>query len=311
MLADMKMPPYHPFRSARARERYLKRYDERSRTWPVEGETRTVETRAGETFMRVCGPRGGPPLVLLPSASATSLFWSPNIVSLARSFRVYALDNIYDFGRSVYRVSFKTVDDYMDWLDALFEALGLEDDVSLMGLSYGAWLTSQYALRFPRRLRGIVLIAPPATVRQLPGAWAWYGLTALLPHRYFLKNMMRWMFPVLSRRRDEASVKLAEEILEDAFVGLRCFKLKMPVAPTVLTDEQLGKLSEVPTLFLVGEHEVIYPAEDAVRRLGKAAPAIRARIVPDAGHDITIVQAALVNKAVVDFLQSPTSDSAA
>jgi pimeloyl-ACP methyl ester carboxylesterase len=61
----------------------------------------------------------------------------------------------------------------------------------------------------------------------------------------------------------------------------------------------------------VGEHEVIYPAKDAVRRLGEAAPAIRARIVPDAGHDITIVQAALVNETVVDFLQSLTSHSAA
>jgi pimeloyl-ACP methyl ester carboxylesterase len=307
----MKMPPHHPFCSARARDRYLKRYDERSRAWPVEGETRIVETPAGETFLRVCGPPDGPALVLLPSASANSLFWIPNIESLARSFRVYALDNIYDFGRSVYRVPFKTVDDCTDWLDALFEALGLKEDVSLMGLSYGAWLTGQYALRFPRRLRGVVLIAPPATVRQLPGAWAWYGLTALLPHRYFLRNMMRWMFPVLSRRRDEASVRLAEELLEDAFTGLRCFKLKMPVAPTVLTDEQLKKLSEVPTLFLVGEHEVIYPARDAVRRLAEAAPAVRTRIVPDAGHDITIVQAALVNEAVTHFLQSLPSDPAA
>lgn len=302
------MPPYHPFRSVRARDRYLKRYDECSRAWPVASETRTVETRAGETFMRVSGPRDGPPLVLLPSASATSLLWIPNIESLAKSFRVYALDNIYDFGRSVFRVPFKTSDDYTNWLDALFDALGLVDDVSLMGLSYGAWLTGQYALRFPRRLRGIVLIAPPATVYPLPGAWAWYGLSALLPHRYFLRNMMRWLFPVLSSREDEESVEIVEAFLEDAYMGLRCFKLKMPVAPTVLTDAQLEKLSQVPTLFLVGEHEVIYPASEAVRRLGEAAPDIRARIVPGAGHDITIVQAGLVNDAAVEFLQSLARD---
>ncbi len=305
----MKTPPHHPFRSAKAKDRYLKRYDERAQSWPGESETRTVETPAGETLVRISGPADGPPLVLLPSASATSLFWSPNIEALSESFRVYALDNIYDFGRSVYRRPFKTFDDYTDWLDSLFDALGLKGDVSLMGLSYGAWLTGRYALRFPDRLRGAVLIAPPATVQQLPGAWAWYGLTAILPHRYFLRNMMRWMFPALSKRTDPADVQLAQELLEDAFVGLRCFKLKMPATPTVLTDDELRKLSEVPTLFLVGEHEVIYPAKEAVGRLNEVAPQIRTQIIPDAGHDLTIVAAPLVNSIVTEFLTLPLMQS--
>ncbi|MBW2262896.1 MAG: alpha/beta hydrolase, partial [Deltaproteobacteria bacterium] len=271
----MKTPPHHPFRSARKRDRYLRRYDERASTWPAESETRMVETPSGETFMRISGPVEGPPLVLLPSASATSLFWRPNIEALSRTFRVHALDNIYDFGRSVFRRPFKTPDDLTSWLDEVFDALGLHGDVSLMGLSYGAWITGQYALRFPERLRAAVMIAPPATIMQLPGAWAWYGLSALIPHIHFMRNMMRWMFPVLTRRTDPESVQLREALLDDAYLGLRCFKLKMPVSPTVLTDDELARLSAVPTLFLVGEHEVIYPADKAVERLAGAAPGIR------------------------------------
>ena len=300
----MDMKPFHPFRSAKAKERYLKRYDERAATWPVPCETRTVETAAGETFMRISGSDGAPPLILLPSASSPSLIWMPNIEELSKSFRVYTLDNIYDFGRSVYRTPFKTPDDYTDWLDGVFDALGIRNDLSLMGLSYGAWLTAQYALRFSKRLRAIVMAAPPATIQQLPGAWAWYGLSALIPHRYFMKNMLRWMFPVLSKRTDETSVKLTEDLIEDAFVGLRCFKLKMPVAPTVLTDEELKKISEVPALFLVGEHEVIYPAENAIKRLNEAAPKIKAAIIPDAGHDLTIVQAPMVSTMVTNFIKT-------
>lgn len=297
----MNAPPHHPFRSAQARSRYLERYDERARAWPVESETRTVETPAGETFLRISGPVDGPALVLLPSASATSLLWIPNIEALSRTFRVFAPDNIYDFGRSVFRRPFRTPDDYTGWLDDLFDALGLGGDVSLMGLSYGAWLTCQYALRFADRLRGAVVISPPATLMELPGAWAWYGLSALLPHRYFMRNMLRWMFPVLSSRTDPESVQLCETLLEDAYLGLRCFKFKMPVTPTVLTDEELEKLSEVPTLFLVGEHEVIYPAAKAVERLAGVAPQIRTGIIPDAGHDLTIVQAELVCSCATEF----------
>jgi pimeloyl-ACP methyl ester carboxylesterase len=298
----MDTKPFHPFRSARAKERYLKRYDERAAAWPVPCRTRTVETAAGETFMRISGPDDAPALILLPSASSPSLIWMPNIEELSKSFRVYALDNIYDVGRSVYRTPFKTPDDYTGWLDGVFDALGIRGDLSLMGLSYGAWLTAQYALRFAKRLRAIVMAAPPATIQPLPGAWAWYGLSALIPHRFFMKNMLRWMFPALSRLTDEASVKLAQDLVEDAFVGLRCFKLKMPVAPTVLSDEELKKISEVPALFLVGQHEVIYPAENAIKRLTEAAPKIKAAIIPDAGHDLTIVQARMVSTMAANFI---------
>ena len=38
----MKTPPHHPFRSAKAKDKYLKRYDERASSWPGESETRTV-----------------------------------------------------------------------------------------------------------------------------------------------------------------------------------------------------------------------------------------------------------------------------
>jgi pimeloyl-ACP methyl ester carboxylesterase len=300
----MKMSVYHPFRSAKTKERYLLYYDRRAQQWPVISESRTVETSYGQTFIRISGPQDAPPLVLLPSAAATSLFWGPNIQALSACYRVYAVDNIYDFGRSVYTRPIKSPADLTTWLDELFSALALGDQINLMGLSYGAWLISQYALRFPNRLHKIVLCAPPATIFPLPGAWAWYGLTALIPHRYFLRNMTRWMFKDLTQKQDEASRKLVADLVEDAFIGLRCFKLKMLVAPTVLEDQELRSLT-VPTLFLVGEHEVVYPAQEAIQRIRKAAPQINTAIIPNAGHDLTIVQAELVNRKVLEFLKQP------
>ena len=92
-------------------------------------------------------------------------------------------------------------------------------------------------------------------------------------------------------------------MFEDAFVGLRCFKLKMPVAPTVLSDEELRSI-HMPALFLVGENEVIYPARKAVQRLNAVAPGIKTQIIPHAGHDLTIVQAEMVNELVREFLHS-------
>jgi pimeloyl-ACP methyl ester carboxylesterase len=299
----MEMSEYHPFRSPEAKERYLKLYDERAKHWPVTSETRTIETSYGQTFVRISGPADAPPLVLLPGAGGTSLTWLPNIEALSENYRTYAVDNINDFGRSVYTRPISSPDDLVNWLDELFGALELGDNIKLVGLSYGGWLTSQYALRFPHRLDKIVLLAPAATILPFPGEWAWRGVLTIIPHRYFLKSMVSWLFEDLIEK-DEASRKQVEQAVDDVYVAMRCFKFKMLVNPTVLRDDELQSI-RVPTLFLVGENEKIYPAPDAVRRLNTVAPQVATEIIPNCGHDLTFLQADMVNRKVLAFLKQP------
>ena len=96
------------------------------------------------------------------------------------------------------------------------------------------------------------------------------------------------------------------EYISDAMMALKCFKFKMPVHPTVLSDDELRSI-KVPTLFLVGENEKIYSARKAVGRLNAVAPQIKTEIIPDAGHDLTILQAELVNEKVIEFLKQPSN----
>ncbi|MEE9465081.1 MAG: alpha/beta hydrolase [Candidatus Neomarinimicrobiota bacterium] len=297
-----KAPEYYPFKSVTAKEQYLIYYDTRARDWPVASESIIVETPSGETFVRISGPQNSQPLVLLPSTSASSLIWMPNIKALSEQFRVYAIDNIYDFGRSKNSLNIKSSDDMMNWLDELFTALDLEDDINLMGLSFGGWLTSQYTLNYPHRLNKAVWLAPAATLFEFPGEWAWRGILSCLPHRYFMeKFMIEWLFEDLIKRNDETSLKQIDELVEDAMMGLKCFKFRMPVTPSILSDNELQRIT-VPTLFLVGENEKLYPAEQAVERLENEAPQIQTEIIPDAGHDLTIVQSELVNRRILEFL---------
>ena len=120
---DMEMKAYHPFRSASAKEQYLKLYDRRAEKWPVVSKTRMVDTSYGKTFVRISGPAGAPPLVLLHGFGGNSLQWMPNIVALSENYRTYAVDNIYDNGRSIYPRKIEIPDDFISWLDELFTAL--------------------------------------------------------------------------------------------------------------------------------------------------------------------------------------------
>jgi pimeloyl-ACP methyl ester carboxylesterase len=295
--------PHHPFRSAKAKEQYLKQYDARAEKWPVTSETLTVHTSYGQTFVRISGPVGAPPLVLLHGAGGSSLHWSFNVEMLSERFRVYVVDNICDYGRSVCTQNLTSPDDFVDWLDGLFNGLELRDSINLVGMSYGGWMTSLYALRFPDRLNKIVLLAPAATVLPLRSEWLMHAILCVVPHRYFTKRFVYWLAEDLVHK-DEASRKMADEWVDDSYLALRSFKAKPMVKPTVLTDEELQSI-KVPVLFLVGENEKIYPAEKAVQRLNAVAPQIETEVIAGAGHDLAFVQAEMVNRKILEFLKQP------
>jgi len=297
------MTAYHPFRSMTAKEQYLKLYAMRVKKWPVDSQTRWVDTSFGQTFVRISGPGGAPPLVLLHGAGGDSLQWIPNIEALSRRYRVYAVDNINDYSRSIYTQIIKNADGYVNWLDELFNALKLGNNIRLMGLSYGGWLTGQYALHFPDRLDKIVLLAPAGTVLSLRIEWIMRAVLCFVPHRYFTRSFLFWLLEDLAHK-DEAGRIMLEEEVEAVFVRMRCYKPIRLVNPTVLEDEKLQRF-KVPTLYLVGEHEKIYSARKAIQRLHRVAPHIKTEIIPNAGHDLTIVQAEMVNTKVLEFLMQP------
>jgi len=297
----MEIPPYHPFRSAKAKEQYLQLYDMRAKKWPVPSEVRTVDTSYGPTFVQISGPAGAPPLVLLHGGSGNSLQWIPNIEALSGVFKTYAVDNIYDYGRSVYTRPIKSPDDFTNWIDELLSALEPGNRINLMGLSYGGWLTCHYALRFPNRLDKIVLLAPVFIILPIRLSWFIRAMVGFLPHRAFARSFMRWLAQDLVRK-DEAGRMMAEEMADEAFLAMRCFKPKLMVYPTVLKDKALQGIS-IPALYLVGENEKLYSARKAIQRLNSVAPHIKAEIIPGAGHDLTIVQADMVNRKVIEFLK--------
>lgn len=297
---DVEMTPHHPFRSAQAKERYLQLYDAMEKNWPIKSESLMVDTSYGKTFLRVSGPTDAPPLVLLPGAAANSLLWTQSIAGLSEHYRTFAVDNVYDFGRSIYSRRPETPNDLVTWLDELFRALELGDRIHLMGLSYGGWITIQYALQRPERLSKAVLLAPAATVLPFEPEFLMRAVLCLLPHRYFTRSMMYWVLEDAARQNES----LVEEGAEHFFVGQRSYKPIRMVNPTVLTDAEWQSI-QVPTLFMVGENEKIYSAQKAVERLKTVAPAIEIEVIPDVGHDLTLVQSEMVNGKILEFLKQP------
>lgn len=292
----MKITEYHPFKSVEAKEKYLKMYDEKAKKWPVPSETKFVDTSYGKTFVRISGQKNNLPMVLLHGMGSNSLtWWPPHVKTWSNYYRIYAIDIIYQHGRSIHTKDVNNLNDFLIWLDELFDALHL-DKVNLVGLSYGRWLTGQYALHNSDKLSKIVMIAPAATVLPLGKE----VIEQMIKHRDSPRDFIFWMYEDLVHK-DEASLKEAETIVEESILSSSCFNFIPTLAPTVMEDHELQDI-KVPALFIMGENEKNYSAKKAVERLNTVAPQIKTEVIPNAGHNLCKVQADMVNKDILEFL---------
>ena len=75
----------------------------------------------------------------------------------------------------------------------------------------------------------------------------------------------------------------------------------MKIGPYQLPDEDLKKL-KTPTLLLLGDHEILYEADQAIKRAEELVGNIQTAIIPNAGHMVNWEQTELVNSHILDFL---------
>lgn len=291
--------PYHPFRSEALMQEYLAFYDARAMRWPITSEERLVETTFGTTFVRVQGPSDGPPFVLLPGDSENSLAWIPIIASLSDTYRTYALDHIYDCGRSTYRRRMGCAADLTQWLDEVLKALELNKP-HLMGHSLGSWQTALYARDHPDALASLILLAPASTI--LPPSMGLLGraiMYGLLPFRAYTKYCMYWYDP--DGARGDQTRWMIDELIEDAMLARRCFRRRNLIPPNVLPDEDWQSITTL-TLFLFGANEMTYLVKDAIIKLHRVAPEIQTAIAARADHHLTIVKPHWLTDKVLRFL---------
>ncbi|KAM6899840.1 1-acylglycerol-3-phosphate O-acyltransferase ABHD5 [Xenentodon cancila] len=104
----------------------------------------------------------GTPLVLLHGFGGGVALWAQNLDALSSSRPVYALD-LLGFGRSS-RPQFSTEperaeEQFVTALEEWREAVGLEEMV-LLGHNLGGYLSAAYALKYPNRVKHLLLVEP-------------------------------------------------------------------------------------------------------------------------------------------------------
>jgi len=203
------------FKSPEGEATYHAAYDKVLALWDVPYECLRVATQFGTTHVIASGPTAAPPLVLLHGIAISSTMWYPNIADLSRDFRTFAVDVMGDAGKSVPSHRPKNRAEHAQWLVDVFNELHIEQ-ADVAGLSYGGFLTLNFALQAPDRVKRIVLLAPAGCfVRFRLAFWFRMASGMFLSPRAAFKSLIPW----ISARKDAAESLVFEQMLVNWLFG--------------------------------------------------------------------------------------------
>jgi pimeloyl-ACP methyl ester carboxylesterase len=283
------------FRSPEGKAQYLLAYEAVLSQWPVPYQELEISTRFGDTHIIASGPEDAPSLILLHPAGGGAVIWVRNAGAFSQHYRTYAVDTISEPNKSVLTrpISFHQRQDFTDWMADLLNGLKIENTF-MVGNSFGGFLALNTALNLPGRVRKAVLISPAATFVPIL-AWAWHFIPAnmvgpLIGSKRMLLAAYDWIWQGLPK--DECIAQLRSIT---ALTGR-----PRHWSPSVFPDEELRRI-KIPVLLLIGDHEVIYKPEEAIRRAVRLVPNLKAEILPNANHIAEYTNAQLVNEKILAF----------
>jgi len=296
------------FNTPEGEARYLAAYDAALKRWPVPYEELDVPTRFGITHVVAAGRKNAPALVLLHGYMATSVMWAPNIADFTHDYRVYAIDIVGQPSKSVPDQAIRNATDYVAWLTATLDGLGL-GRISLLGMSFGGWLALTFTVAAPARVRQLVLLSPGGLL-PIAGPFILRGmLMVFFPTRFTVRSFMRW-----AGFRDVPGKTDVRRVLDVMYLGMKHFRMPKDTlrvnadAANPLSDDELRSLP-MPVLLLFGDGEVIYGSAEALERARRLIPHVEGDLVPGCRHDMCLSQSRIVDARVLDFLKDRLSFS--
>lgn len=253
-----------------------------------------VDVGDGSVFVAMVG--NGPPIILLHGWTLDHRMWEPQLPALGARYRLIMPDRR-GFGRSTAPPDLACeAGDIVRIADIL-----KLDTFFLAGLSQGAGVALDVAVRFPDRVAAVALAGTPLPgLVPDPDHVPRDDYTAMMRNGAIAEMRRDWLSHPLMQIDDDAHRALIAKIVSD-YDGR---DLLQPSAIQPFTHAAIAAL-KMPLLAITGDAETPWRANCA-RLLADVAPKGRFLSIRDAGHLTNIEQPAAFNAALLDFFSRAT-----
>jgi pimeloyl-ACP methyl ester carboxylesterase len=232
-------------------------------------------------------PEGQRTLVFIHGAGGSHLHWSPPQLRCLAGANTYALD-LPGHGQSEGQGR-TSVNAYADFVAAFLETLDLEQ-VTLVGHSMGGATALDFALRYPEKTAGLVLVGSGARLRVAP---------AILDgiHQDFdaaVRLICDYAFaPETSEQLKRASLRQMRQTDPDVLYG------DFAACDAFDVMDRLGEI-RCPTLAICGTADRLTPPKYSTY-LRANIPGAQLILIEGAGHMVMLEQPEAVSQAIADF----------
>jgi pimeloyl-ACP methyl ester carboxylesterase len=245
----------------------------------------------------------GPVVVLLHGFPLDRSMWEFQLAEIGSIYRVIAPD-LRGSGSTAAPDGIYTVDLMADDVIDTLDALELDDPVVIGGLSMGGYVALSLALRYPERLRGLMLMntratADPPAVAKIREDLA-RELEATGKPDPVVGSMLPKLFaPITYVNHPELVDRVRERALRSNPRGLANTLRGLAVRPD--RTAELARIS-VPTLVMAGAGDQLIPASDSLA-MADRIPGSQLVTISEAGHLAPLENKAAANGVILDFLR--------
>ena len=214
-----------------------------------------VKLSVGHIFWREVGL--GPSLVFLHGSWEDGSQWLRTIEHLSPDFQCFAPD-LLGFGESERPNVHYSINLEVECLAQYLDTLNLRQ-VYLIGDSLGGWVAASYAIKYPDRVQGLVLLAPEG-VKVGHRRARWQTARWLIGQPPLAFWFLRSIYPIAKllgyQNKIDGLFKFRQQLMQSPIAMQLLFRRRRAEITAELVDDNLALL-KVPVLVLQGSEDTI------------------------------------------------------
>ena len=251
-----------------------------------------------ELYYELSGPVGAPVLVLSNGIMMSTASWGLQSSVLSRHLRVLLYD-CRGMWQSEHPEGDYSMEQHADDLAGLLDALGIES-AHIGGISYGSEVSMVFAIRYPEKIRSLIVMDGVSEIHPLLKAQTYPWLMAAERHdaEWLLNTSYHMNFAEDWIRANQAFIDTSVE--RYALLDMGAFVRLMKAFYALDITQNLSKIT-APTLVIAGEKDLIKGREYA-EIISSQIPGSELVIVPGAGHAVCLEKPAVINSLLLGFV---------